>query len=312
MSTNRKISLILFLFVTLYAYSQCKWTTLRISEAYSPENDISAIQFDKNNNIWVGTWCGVYQLIGNQWHLAGLPNTYIQTFLIDASDTKWAGAWGTGLSKSKDGVTWITIKDIQPASSINIIGSDFKGNIWVGDWNSGVFSFKNNKWISYKPEQINLGDNTITSIACDSKNNVWFGTYHGVTVYNELTGSKLYNVENSKLPDNDVYSLCVGSKSNIWIGTTNGLACFSGKNWNIYKMANSLLPSNLILSLAEDKKGNMWVGTDKGLCSFNGKKWAIYTVENSPLVDDRIQTIEIHQSKIYIGTSKGLSVVENY
>ena len=133
---------------------------------------------------------------------------------------------------------------------------------------------------------------------------------HGITVYNELTGFKLYNRENSKLPANDVYSLCADSKNNIWIGTTNGLALFTGKSWTIYKKENAGLPSNLILSIAEDQKGFIWVGTDKGISLFNGKKWTTYTVENSSLVDNRVQTIKVHQNKIYIGTGKGISIVE--
>lgn len=310
MKTNRKIFLLLFLFVTFCSYSQNKWTTLRISDTYSPKNDIRAIQFDKGGILWVGTWCGLYKMIDAKWQLAGPPNTYIQTLYIDHNDTKWAGVLGGGLCKSDDGVFWTAIKDIQPAGEINIINTDSKGILWFGDWNCGVLSLKNSKWTSYKPEQISLGDNTVTSIACDSKNNKWFGTYHGITVYNELNGSKLYNRENSKLPANDVYSLCADSKNNIWIGTTNGLALFSGKNWTIYKKENAGLPSNLILSIAEDQKGFIWVGTDKGVSLFNGKKWTTYTVENSPLVDNRVQTIKVHQNKIYIGTSKGISIVE--
>jgi ligand-binding sensor domain-containing protein len=310
MRTNRKIFLLLFLFVTFCSYSQNKWTTLRISDTYSPKNDISAIQFDKAGNMWAGTWCGLYKMINGEWKSAGLQNVYIQTFYIDNQNTKWAGAWGSGLSKSDDGVSWTAIKDIQPAGSINIVTADHRGTIWVGDWNCGVFSYKSGKWNSYKPEQISLGDNTVTSIAFDSKNNKWLGTYHGITVYNELTGSKLYNRENSQLPANDVYSLCADSKNNIWIGTTNGLALFTGKSWTIYKKENTGLPSNLILSIAEDQKGFIWVGTDKGVSLFNGKKWITYTVENSSLVDNRVQTIKVRQNKIYIGTGKGLSIVE--
>jgi len=314
MGTNRKIVFLLFLFVALYANSQNRWTTCRISDTFSPENDISAIRFDKNEKMWVATWNGLYKTTDSKWQRIGPgpQNVYIQAFYIDNQNTKWLGLFGAGLYKSEDGMLWTPIKEILPANSINVINADQVGNIWIGDWAHGVLSLKNNKWNFYKSDQINLGDNSVTSITSDSKKNIWFGTYHGISVYNELSGSKIYNRENSKLPDNDVYSLCSDSKNNIWIGTTNGLAKFNGKDWTVFKKETSEIPSNLILCIAEDQRGYIWIGTDKGLCFFNGKKWTTFNVENSPLVDNRVQTITVHKSKIYIGTSKGMSIIECY
>ncbi|WP_353332140.1 ligand-binding sensor domain-containing protein [Bacteroides sedimenti] len=310
MRNNRKIVMVFFVMIAFYAHSQTKWTECRISNAFSPGNDICSIQFDKDNNMWVGTWNGIYKFGERQWEQVGPANAFIHDFYIDKQNVKWIGLWGGGLYRSDDDKHWTQITDIKPAGCIFAINGDRNGNVWVGDWNCGVYSFINGRWNSYKKDEINLGDSTVTSISSDSKNNIWFGTYHGLTVYNESGRTKLYNKTNSKLPDNDVYSLCADSKNGIWIGTTNGLARFNGKDWLIYKKEDSCLPSNLILCIAEDQKGFIWAGTDKGVVFFNGKNWTTYSIENSPLVDNRVQTITVHQDRIYIGTSKGISIVE--
>jgi ligand-binding sensor domain-containing protein len=310
MRTNKKIIIILFLGVILSAFSQSKWTTYRISNSFSPKNDISAIRFDKNENMWVATWNGLYKLVDNKWQTVGPENIYIQSFYIDNQDVKWVGILGARLYMSEDGMLWNPVKEVSLASSINAITADKTGTIWVGDWLQGVFSYKNKTWTNYKSDQLKLGDNSVTSISCDSKNNMWFGSYHGLTGYNPLSGSKIYNTENSKLPVNDVYSLYSDSKDNLWIGTINGLAEFNGKDWSIFKRETSDIPSGLIFCITEDQRGYIWIGTDKGVSFFNGKIWTTFNVENSQLIDNRVQTITAHNSKVFIGTSKGISVVE--
>ena len=310
--SKRGLLFISFVIVAFSVYSQTKWTNIIVSDSIISENDICSIQFDKCGNMWVGTLQGVHERISNKWVPAGLSDMYVQTLYIDANYVKWAGCWGTGLYKSIDGLSWNAVSDVSPAGSINAINSDNTGTLWIGDWMCGVFSYNNAKWIHHDKSKINLGDNTVTSIVQDAKNNIWFGTYHGVTNYDCASGASYnYNIHNSKLPDNDVYSLCTDTKNNVWIGTINGLAKYDGQYWTVYKKGGtSGMLSNLILCLACDRKGNIWVGTEKGLCCFNGKRWVGYTTKNSRLIDNRVQTINIRNNKIYIGTRKGISVFE--
>lgn len=324
----KKLILSLFLFLFIFtSYSADRWTTLKIGEGYSPKNDIYSICFDKQGNLWAGTNYGVYKKEAGKWTAKGTENIYVQTFYIDNSDTKWAGLYGGGVFKSVGGDKWENVKDASPTNSVNVISADNKGNIWVGDWGGGAVNldgkgeidvntktggaanYDGQHWISYKADKVKLGDNSVTSIACDTKNNMWFGTYHGVSKLENGIWT-LFNIENSKLPDNDVYSLASDSKGNIWIGTCNGLAKLSGETWTIYKKENCGLVDNLILSLAEDSFGNIWVGTYKGVSVFDGSKWKTYTTKNSKLVHDRVQTIKAWNKKVYIGTTKGISVFE--
>jgi ligand-binding sensor domain-containing protein len=306
----KKIFSLLFLLSACYLFSAGKWTSFKITEeGYSPKNDITAICFDKQGCLWVGTSDGIYKKEEKQWELQGIGGIYVQSLYIDRSNTKWVGLWGGGVYKSDSDSIWKNVKEASPTNSVNVITADHQGNIWIGNWNGGAANYNGQCWRSYKSDSMKLGDNTVTSIACDSKNRMWIGTYHGLSKL-EHDSWTLYNKDNSQLPDNDVYSLAADNKGNVWAGTCDGLVKINGSHWIIYRQENSGLPCNLILSIAIDAKGNIWIGTNKGIAFFNGKNWITYTVENSRLIDNRVQTITVHDNAIYFGTSSGVSVLE--
>lgn len=324
----KKILLLFFFFLSiLQSFSIGRWTTYKIEEGYSPKNDICSICFGKQGGLWVGTNYGIYKNEAGKWVAQNVENIYVQNLFIDDKDTKWAGLYGGGVYKCEAGNNWEIVKDASPTNSVNVITSDKKGNIWVGDWGGGAVNLDgkgeidvNNKtggatnyngkrWVSYKADQVNLGDNSVTSIVCDAKDRMWFGTYHGLSMLNNGIWT-LYNKQNSTLPDNDIYSLASDRKGNVWIGTCNGLVKISGSKWTVYNNENSGLSYDLILSLATGANGSVWVGTNKGAFFFDGTKWINYTVENSGLTDNRVQTIVVYKNKVYFGTSNGISVYE--
>lgn len=323
----RKLITILFLICTLSGFATEKWFSYRIAEGVSPKNDIRSICLDKQKNIWVGTWTGVFELKDNNWISRGLNQCYVQTLFIDRNGRKWAGMWNGGLTVMIDNQNWKRLNESSPSGSINVINEDNAGNIWAGDWDHGVVCIDRQGKIAiynllddsvslkYKPNattpgsQVKIGDNSILSINCDRSGNLWFGSYHGLSLFDHKKWT-LFNRENSKLPDNDIYALASDKNGTLWVGTCNGLVRKIGTQWIIYNTRNSGLTTNLILALATDNNGNVWVGTDKGVFCFNGAQWKNYTVENSELIDNRVQTITIFQNRIYLGTGDGMSVLE--
>jgi ligand-binding sensor domain-containing protein len=303
-----QILITILLIVTACSPKTIHWESLRIVNGDSPGNDIRSICFDRGDKMWVGTWNGVYKNVDGQW-LAQGPATYVETLFISHDDTKWVGLWGGGVFKSITGEQWEKVSDASPSGSVNVISSDNKGNLWVGDWAGGAVNFDGEKWSIYKAGDVKLGDNTVTSIICSPDHCLWFGTYHGLSKFENGTWT-LYNNQNSKLPDNDVYTLASDSKGAIWVGTINGLARLSDEKWEVFRKENSGLVDNLILSIAEDSSGNIWVGTNKGVSVFDGSIWKTYTNENSKLVDNRVQVIKVWNKKVYMGTGNGISVIE--
>jgi ligand-binding sensor domain-containing protein len=315
----RKVVIFLFMFATI-SVSAGTWKVYRLEDSLSPKNDITAISFDQKGTLWIATSYGIYKQTDAGWVAQGPENIYVRALFIDGNNIKWAGLTGGGLNRSVDGITWTNIPEASLSQSVNVINSDNKGSIWVGDWNEGLFnqvkqSDGKEQWINYRAadekvgDKEKIGDNAILSVLPDSKGGMWFGSYHGLSL---LKNGKwtFFNTQNSQLPDNNIYSLATDSNENIWIGTGNGLVKFDGSNWTVYSNENSGLSCDLILSLATDVSGHLWVGTNKGVFFFNGIGWTNFTAENSDLPDNRVQSIKVHENKVYLGTSHGLAVYE--
>ena len=217
------------------------------SQSIAKKNDIHSICFDKKGDLWAGTWYGIYKYENSKWLEKGTENIYVETLFIDNRDTKWAGLWGGGVYKCEDNQNWVNVKEASPTNSVNVISADRKGHIWVGDWGGGAVNldgkgeinvnhktggaalYNGEKWITYKADNVKLGDNSVLSMTTDTKGRMWFGTYHGVSVL-ENNQWTLYNKQNSLLPDNDIYSLTSDSKGNVWIGTCDGLVKVAVQN----------------------------------------------------------------------------------
>lgn len=296
------ISCLLF----ICAYIQAQWTNIQIEPGMSPKNDIISICFDKQGTMWVATSYGVYKEENGQWRPQGVEDIYAQTLYIGRDETAWAGVWGGGVFRYKQGETWENVKEASVSISTNAIVETGKDHLWIGTWDKGLLMYDGKKWINYKAAEVPIGDNSILSLAADDSK-IWIGTYHGLSSFDGKNW-KLYNRDSSPLPDNDIYSLHAG-KNGLWIGTCNGLAFLQKGNWTAYPKGKNGISGDVILSVKEDIKGNVWVGTNKGLTVFNDTKWKTYTMENSNLLENRIQTITIHDNKIYIGTSLGISML---
>jgi ligand-binding sensor domain-containing protein len=315
----KKYTTVMFMLLSLSA-SAGKWTIYKIEDQYSPKNDITSVCIDKQGFMWVGTSFGIYRYTNGNWVAQGTENIYVRTLFIDNQNTKWAGLTAGGVLRCDDGVNWEKVPEASKSHSVNVIQCDNKGSIWAGDWNEGLFnlvvpSIGKEQWVNYRAadektgDREKIGDNAILSITPDSKNRMWFGTYHGLSLM-ENNQWLFYDMHNSSLPDNNIYALAAGKDEIVWVGTGNGLVKIEGSAWTIYSNENSGLSCDLILSLATGHKGDIWVGTNKGLFYFNGEHWTHFTTENSMLPDNRIQSIVVHEHKIYIGTGNGLAVYE--
>lgn len=65
---------------------------------------------------------------------------------------------------------------------------------------------------------------------------------------------------------------------------------------------NSGLTDNHITSQIIDKNNFIWIGTSKGLNKFDGYNYIYYTKENNKLPDNKIQSLALNDSLIYVAT----------
>ena len=175
-----------------------------------------------------------------------------------------------------------------------------------------------------KPEIYNSNDSYgVTDIAVDTESKVWIATYAALFNY-DGKNVNIFDHKKLKLKGNEILhirSLLADSKGRIWIGN-NGLGAllmendktinFSDKNGLIQK--NSDKNGNLspvgtmehVFSIEEDAEGNIWFGDrDTGAWKFDGKNLTNYILDKN-LKSQMIWTINKDNSdNLLFGMANG-------
>ncbi len=179
---------------------------------------VYGIGVDSRGTVWFGTEGGVSRFDGSQWtswsHEDGiggdnpdaLPfsrNTglgtrsrhdlgvlsggkatynpgYVFSILVDHEDTIWAGTWGGGVARYRDGA-WTNLMEADGLAG-NIVYSIAQapdGSYWFGT-NKGLSRFDGSEWHYWNVHQ-GLPNNDVYAIAIDTDGDIWAGTLGGVT-----------------------------------------------------------------------------------------------------------------------------------
>ena len=106
------------------------------------------------------------------------PN-YVFCILADQQDTIWAGTWGGGVARFKDG-KWSNLmeKDGLAGNIVYSMVQDKKGVYWFGT-NRGLSRYDGTQWHSWNIHN-GLPSNDVYAIAIDN-DEIWVGTRGGVS-----------------------------------------------------------------------------------------------------------------------------------
>ena len=290
--------------------------------------DAVAIEFDRNNNLWLASTQGLYKfntvsgqteefLIDNH---NSINNAINDLYLLDNESLL--------VATSSFGVKKFNLKT---AKFTPFLEKDFNGNplfvrkllrsetgeLWIGT-EKGLFIYNlqtkeiaNIKHINNDPYA--LSDNAIHSIYQDREGGIWIGTYFGgvnyyIDSYSQFDKYYPINGENS-ISGKSISEFCQDSKKDIWIGTEDaGLNKF---NPTTRIFSSGFLPATNIHSLMIDQN-NLWVGSfTEGLyvININTNRYKTYTNSQDPNSLDNNSIYSIYKDysgTIWIGTMTGL------
>lgn len=175
-----------------------------------------------------------------------------------------------------------------------------------------IFRFKNGKidtlgQLSNKILIANNKEKTFSSIATDDFGKIYAGNKFGIST---CIGNKIVPFKQNEFKYK-VTDLAFSSKWGLIIATRNN-GIFQYKNNRFQQIQNSICQD--ITCLFIDEKENLWAGTTKGLLKFrqNGKQILIgYISKNLGLISNEITSINVTDDKIWVGTRKGLTVIDN-
>ena len=179
------------------------------------------------------------------------------------------------------------------AYSLNCIGEDKKGNIWVGT-TDGLSQYNGKKFVTYhQGDKDFMTSNIITDIKTDKDKNMWVGTSNSILKYDgtnwtiinsgminqlfispdnivyaatnrggilKLSGTGYESITTSSgLQYNGVTAVCTDAIGRIWVGPYyNGINIYDGISWQYYNTANGKTPLDNCSELAMDNNGNMY------------------------------------------------------
>ncbi len=232
--------------------------------------NISGIDFDSQNNLWVAN-TGAPNLLSvmkndGEWlsfNFGGsLSGKDIGSLMIDNSDQKW-------MIKRSEGLVIVFTNN----GTIDDMGDD-KAKVLYSTSGQG-----------------NIPGNKVYTFATDMDGEVWVGTDKGIAVFYSpesifVPGSN-YDAQRILVPRNDgsgladylletelVTSIVVDGSNKKWVGTERaGLFLFSEDGLDQiqhFTAENSPLLSNNITSLSIDEDGEIFIGTADGIISYKG------------------------------------------
>jgi signal transduction histidine kinase/ligand-binding sensor domain-containing protein/CheY-like chemotaxis protein/HPt (histidine-containing phosphotransfer) domain-containing protein len=196
-------------------------------------------------------------------------------------------------------------------SGIEMMTSDYQGNIWFASSNQGVMKIVSTNFVDYS---VKVGiPKEPTNSVCKIGNILYVGTDNGL--YIVVNEKPLDNALTKYIANARVRCLMQDRMGNLWISTfTNGLGlvCYerSGKITN-YTMFEGL-PSNEVRCTLETMDGSIYVGTNQGLVVIKDGVVTRIAEEGSEINNAVILTLEESASGVVMaGTDgDGLFVIE--
>ncbi len=310
----------------LIRYDGTTWTIFRDTYNGLPlDYYINHIASDSSNRIWMSLNYGVgaygvdpyHSLVlfdRSNWRIytprnSGLPNAFINGFVIDRQGRLWIATYGAGLVRF-DGTNWTSIRasaSTFPNDTLTAIHLDAQNRLWVGSIR-GLSQYDGSRWTHYNVLNSGLPDNNVWAIGSDAQGRLWVGTERGVACLNG-TNWTTYTSSNSPLPQNEVWLICSDRQGGVWMATGGGLVRTNGTNWQIYNTLNSPLPDNEVSAMAVDASGNLWVGFDMhGVARFDGSNWTFYNESNSGLPYNYVSAIAVDLTNHKWIATEGLAV----
>jgi len=270
-----------------------------------PEIDrhlIRAVEKDKENNLWFGSWGG-------------------GVMKMDWEDTTWFRY--TEKNSPLKGVGH------DPAYVVvNDIAVDDRGNVWLPDFDSWdstrvlcVPAYGDTFLVYYDGD----GMRFLLMLKVKARQGHLYICFPdiGLLDYNynwtveDKSDDKVthYTQTDHRLSSNWVMNAEVDRDGTLWVGTSAGLDTLDSE-WGRFRRV--VLPDPLgpqVNAIAVDERNNKWIGTTNGLGVINnqGEFEHVFTTFNSKICNNEIWGIKIDEKtgEVWIGTVNGLSRYES-
>lgn len=300
----------------LSVYNGTQFESLKIGSGTNSDQ-VSDICITSDNTVLFATGNGVYKLsdTGHGLQFIKIHKSDINASSVCESEgtSLWIGTNAGLLHYSNGELKEMSAESHYMRNSITRLQKDRKGNLWIGTYGDGVYSYNGSEFyrIDYNYE---LYKQTILDIFIDNSDNLWLATLTGGIVHFDRS-SRVFTfiTEQEGLSNNHTRRILQDLNGNYWFGTSGGGVChFLGKQFTYFD-ERSGLGGNFIYSIFRDSKGQLWVGnSQKGISLIYSDTVAQFNASNG-FANVKVKSIaEDKQGKIWLGTDgNGVFVLEN-
>ncbi len=157
------------------------------------------------------------------------------------------------------------LDDVPMDSGIEMMTSDYQGNLWFASSTLGVMKIAANRFVDVTG---NAGlDEEVTNVVCRYRDELYIGTDNGLRIL-DAKGKKINNELTELVGNARVRCMKRGGDDDLWIGTyTNGIGLIhvssDGKLTTLNRSAG--MPDDEIRCICVQKDGTVLAGTNRGL-----------------------------------------------
>lgn len=286
----------------------------KVSECYSSkdlgvDSKITNILADPENAgyVYIGTENGevYYGKFGDS-----IRNmTYIETFMPDAvhwlnydCDRVWVSS-SRQIGYLDENKEFHLVEDLPIDSGIEMVTSDYQGNLWVASSTQGIMKIVTSNFIDMS--QKTALPREVTNATCVIDGVLYSGTDNGLRILDK-DGNVVENELTDFVGNTRVRCLMEDNKGNLWISTfTNGigLVCYEKDGQIINYTTNDGMPSDEIRCTIQASDGSIYAGTNAGLAQIKNGQVERVVVDDPAIKNKVFLTVEEGPNgQIYVGT----------
>jgi len=261
----------------LTIYRNDTWEIWREAESALPENEVRALHYDSQNQLWIGGFIVAPGI---------MVSDSISTFTLPE-----------GLSNH--------VKDILEFEQNGelLLAMATEGGL-------GIYNFASKDWQIININSAYIISPNFTSLAYDEDIGLCAGTVNGGLVIIRNNGQVETYFGDGIIPDNTILDVAIDENNLIWLASTvAGLITYNGTAFESISPINSNIHSEFISCLSVVNSKEVWFGTDvKGLGHLKDGEFSQYDSYNSALLNNKINDLYLQNDSIlWVATNEGLA-----
>jgi len=237
----------------------------------------------------------------------GLPSNIIRDVLVDGEGQLWIGT-ESGIA-AFDGISFTNfgLSSGLQSVGINDLALDNNSSLWIASAN-GAVSFKEGHF-KLLDEEGSPGKQSVLSIFFDRGNNMWIGTENN-GIYRCLEKEwQNWSENRDRIVAGSYRTIGQNWDGSIWAGSQIGILRWDNSIWEPVTL--SMIPlayDTRYITLPDE---SLWIFSADGVHSYKGADWNHYNESIGLISNDVLSGYVESDKKVYVGTSAGMSVIEN-